>query len=62
MLPGGIALVLIAAGLLLPLASWTVPANAPLSVRLLQGDVKQDMKFEEAGVRAAIDQYQQIST
>ncbi|MDR6420138.1 apolipoprotein N-acyltransferase [Paraburkholderia phenoliruptrix] len=61
-LPGGIALVLIAAGLLLPLASWTVPANAPLSVRLLQGDVKQDMKFEEAGVRAAIDQYQQMIT
>jgi len=61
-LPGGIALVLIAAGLLLPLATWTVPANAPLAVRLLQGDVKQEMKFEEAGVRAAIDQYQQMIT
>ncbi|HEX7935872.1 MAG TPA: apolipoprotein N-acyltransferase, partial [Paraburkholderia sp.] len=53
---------LIAAGLLLPLARWTTPANAPLTVRLLQGDVKQDMKFEEAGVRAAIDQYQQMIT
>ncbi|MBW9103349.1 apolipoprotein N-acyltransferase [Paraburkholderia phenoliruptrix] len=61
-LPGGIALALIAAGLLLPLATWTVPANAPLAVRLLQGDVKQEMKFEEAGVRAAIDQYQQMIT
>ncbi|CAB3649060.1 apolipoprotein N-acyltransferase [Paraburkholderia rhynchosiae] len=60
--PGGIALALIAAGLLLPLAKWTVPANAPLTVRLLQGDVKQEMKFEEAGMRAAIDQYQQMIT
>lgn len=60
--PAGIAVALIAAGLLLPLAKWTVPANAPLTVRLLQGDVKQDMKFEEAGVRAAIDQYQQMIT
>ncbi|WP_027212539.1 apolipoprotein N-acyltransferase [Burkholderia sp. WSM2232] len=61
-LPGGIALALIAAGLLLPFATWTVPANAPLAVRLLQGDVKQEMKFEEAGVQAAIDQYQQMIT
>ena len=61
-LPGVIALALIAAGLLLPLAQWTVPANAPLTVRLLQGNVKQDMKFEESGVRAAIDMYQQMIT
>jgi apolipoprotein N-acyltransferase len=60
--PGGVALALIAAGLLLPLVQWTVPANAPLTVRLLQGDVKQEMKFEEAGMRAAIDQYQQMIT
>jgi apolipoprotein N-acyltransferase len=60
--PAGVALALIAAGLLLPLARWTVPANAPLTVRLLQGDVKQEMKFEEAGMRAAIDQYQQMIT
>jgi apolipoprotein N-acyltransferase len=60
--PGVAALALIAAGLLLPLVQWTVPANAPLTVRLLQGDVKQEMKFEEAGMRAAIDQYQQMIT
>ncbi|NKJ46152.1 apolipoprotein N-acyltransferase [Burkholderia sp. SG-MS1] len=60
--PAGVALALIAAGLLLPLVQWTVPANAPLTVRLLQGDVKQEMKFEEAGMRAAIDQYQQMIT
>ncbi|WP_027800166.1 apolipoprotein N-acyltransferase [Paraburkholderia dilworthii] len=60
--PAAVALALIAAGLLLPLVKWTVPANAPLTVRLLQGDVKQEMKFEEAGMRAAIDQYQQMIT
>jgi apolipoprotein N-acyltransferase len=60
--PGGIAVALIAAGLLLPLVQWTLPANAPLTVRLLQGNVKQEMKFEEAGMRAAIDQYQQMIT
>jgi apolipoprotein N-acyltransferase len=60
--PGGVAIALIAAGLLLPLAQWTLPANAPLTVRLLQGNVKQEMKFEESGMRAAIDQYQQMIT
>ncbi|TDY24191.1 apolipoprotein N-acyltransferase [Paraburkholderia sp. BL6665CI2N2] len=60
--PGAIALALIAAGLLLPLVQWTVPANAPLTVRLLQGNVKQEMKFEESGMRAAIDQFQQMIT
>ncbi|MGF6773050.1 apolipoprotein N-acyltransferase [Paraburkholderia sp. GAS199] len=60
--PALTALALIAAGLLLPLAQWTTPANAPLTVRLLQGNVKQEMKFEEAGMRAAIDQFQQMIT
>ncbi|WGS49338.1 apolipoprotein N-acyltransferase [Paraburkholderia sp. D15] len=61
-LPGVFALALIAAGLLLQLAHWTLPANAPLTVRLLQGNVKQEMKFEESGMRAAIDMYQQMIT
>ncbi|MBP0591074.1 apolipoprotein N-acyltransferase [Paraburkholderia sp. LEh10] len=60
--PAVIAIALIAAGLLLPLVSWTTPANASLTVRLLQGNVKQDMKFEESGVKAAIDEYQRMIT
>ncbi|SMG57146.1 apolipoprotein N-acyltransferase [Paraburkholderia susongensis] len=60
--PAGVALALIVIGLLLPLVRWTTPANAALSVRLLQGNVKQEMKFEEAGTRAAIDEYQQMIT
>ncbi|WP_233832040.1 apolipoprotein N-acyltransferase [Paraburkholderia sp. ZP32-5] len=61
-LPAGVALALIVIGLLLPLIQWTTPANAPLKVRLLQGNVKQEMKFEEAGLRAAVDEYQQMIT
>jgi apolipoprotein N-acyltransferase len=60
--PAVVALALIVAGLLLPLVQWTEPANAPLTVRLLQGDVKQDMKFEEAGVISAIDEYRRMIT
>jgi len=57
-----VAVALIAAGMLLPLVTWTVPANPPLNVRLLQGNVKQEMKFEEAGMVAAINEYQQMIT
>ncbi|MGF6531216.1 MULTISPECIES: apolipoprotein N-acyltransferase [Paraburkholderia] len=57
-----VAVALLAAGMLLPLATWTVPANAPLKVRLLQGNVKQEMKFEQAGMVAAINEYQQMIT
>ncbi|NML33611.1 apolipoprotein N-acyltransferase [Paraburkholderia antibiotica] len=60
--PASVAVALLALGLLLPLVQWTTPANAPLTVRLLQGNVKQEMKFEEAGMRAAIDEYQQMIT
>src|SRR5258708_17129729 len=60
--PAAVAVLLLAAGLLLPLVQWTVPANAPLTVRLLQGNVKQEMKFEEAGVIAAINEFQQMIT
>ncbi|NUX54311.1 apolipoprotein N-acyltransferase [Paraburkholderia youngii] len=60
--PACVALALLVIGLLLPLVQWTTPANAPLTVRLLQGNVKQEMKFEEAGLRAAVDEYQKMIT
>ncbi|HEY4353754.1 MAG TPA: apolipoprotein N-acyltransferase [Paraburkholderia sp.] len=58
--PAAIAIALIAAGLLLTLASWTHAANATLTVRLLQGNVKQDMKFDEASVIEEIAEYQKM--
>jgi apolipoprotein N-acyltransferase len=60
--PAAIAVILLVSGMLLSLVQWTVPSNAPLTVRLLQGNVKQDMKFEEAGVMAAINEFQQMIT
>src|SRR5471032_3018008 len=56
------AVVLLASGMLLSLVEWTTPANAPLTVRLLQGDVKQDMKFEQAGVDQSLALYKKLIT
>ncbi|PTB18703.1 apolipoprotein N-acyltransferase [Trinickia symbiotica] len=60
--PGLLALALIASGMLLTRVTWTLPANAPLNARVLQGNVKQEMKFDEAGVRDAIALYQRMIT
>jgi apolipoprotein N-acyltransferase len=48
--------------MLLTRTEWTLPANSPLTVRLLQGNVKQEMKFDEAGVQASIALYQKMIT
>jgi apolipoprotein N-acyltransferase len=56
------AAVLIVSGMLLSLAEWTIPANAPLTVRLLQGNVKQEMKFEQAGVDQSLALYRKLIT
>ncbi len=56
------AVVLIATGMLLSLAEWTIPANAPLTVRLLQGNVKQEMKFEQEGVDQSLALYRKLIT
>jgi apolipoprotein N-acyltransferase len=60
--PAVLALALITSGTLLTRVAWTLPANAPLSVRILQGNVKQEMKFDEAGVDAALALYQKMIT
>jgi apolipoprotein N-acyltransferase len=41
----GLAAVLMLAGLALDQLAWTSPQGAPISVRLLQGNVPQEMKF-----------------
>ncbi|MFC5431046.1 apolipoprotein N-acyltransferase [Paraburkholderia denitrificans] len=60
--PAVAALAVIVAGLLLPLVSWTEPANAPLNVRLLQGNLKQEMKFTDEGMNTALDEFQKLIT
>ncbi|KXU90593.1 apolipoprotein N-acyltransferase [Caballeronia megalochromosomata] len=60
--PGITAIVLIVAGMLLSRVEWTTPANAPLDVRLLQGNVKQEMKFEQSGVDESLALYKRLIT
>ncbi|SAL68801.1 apolipoprotein N-acyltransferase [Caballeronia peredens] len=62
LIPAATALALIVAGMLLSLVQWTTPANAPLSVRLLQGNVKQEMKFEQSGVDESLALYKRLIT
>ena len=60
--PLGLAAALLASGMLLSLAEWTTPADAPLTVRLLQGNVKQEMKFEQEGVDQSLALYRKLIT
>src|SRR5260364_258282 len=40
----------------------TTPAPPPLTVRLLQGNIEQSLKFERAGIHAALTQYIKLIT
>ncbi len=56
-------IVLLSGGLAASKISWTKPANhAPLTVRLLQGNVQQEIKFEQQGIDMAIALYQELIT
>jgi apolipoprotein N-acyltransferase len=60
--PAVVAVALIVGGMLLSLVHWTTPANSPLTVRLLQGNVKQEMKFEREGVNESLALYRRLIT
>ncbi|KND62189.1 Apolipoprotein N-acyltransferase / Copper homeostasis protein CutE [Candidatus Burkholderia verschuerenii] len=62
LIPAAKAVVVVVAGMLLSLVQWTTPANAPLTVRLLQGNVKQEMKFEQAGIDESLALYKRLIT
>ena len=61
-LPGLAAASLLALGLPLARIAWTAPAHTPLDIRILQGNIKQEMKWDEAGLRDAIALYQRQIT
>jgi apolipoprotein N-acyltransferase len=61
-LPGLAAAALLALGLPLARIAWTAPAHTPLDIRILQGNIKQEMKWDEAGLRDAIALYQRQIT
>ncbi|SDV48095.1 apolipoprotein N-acyltransferase [Chitinasiproducens palmae] len=56
------AVLVLLAGLLAGVPRFVAPDGAPLAVRLLQGNIAQDMKFGEAGVAHAIDLYRELLT
>jgi apolipoprotein N-acyltransferase len=60
--PAVVAIALLVAGMLLKQIVWTQPTGPELAVRLLQGNVKQSMKFEPTGIRDAIALYQRLIT
>jgi apolipoprotein N-acyltransferase len=54
------ALGLVAAGQALRAVAWTQPDGAPIKVRLVQGNVGQDMKFTDAGLQRAIELHSRL--
>jgi apolipoprotein N-acyltransferase len=60
--PLALALALVGGSYALAYVPWTHPSGAPLSVRLLQGNVPEDIKFSQAGIDHAIDLYQKLIT
>ncbi len=48
------------AGIALQSIHWTRPQGNPISVRLLQGNVPQDLKFDSAQLAHSLDLYRQL--
>lgn len=61
-LPLLLAVALCAVGLGLKTVSWTTPHGQPISVRLLQGNVPQDMKFAPEQIEATLSLYYNMIT
>lgn len=58
----GLLIVFPVGGLALGRVAWTEPLGAPVSVRLLQGNVPQDLKFDPVRLNASLDLYRQLLT
>ncbi|MGO4304852.1 apolipoprotein N-acyltransferase [Cupriavidus sp. RAF12] len=58
----GLAVALPLAGAVLAPISWTSPVGQPVSVRLLQGNVAQDIKFEPIGIQRSLELYRDLIT
>ncbi|CAG0954754.1 Apolipoprotein N-acyltransferase [Methylophilaceae bacterium] len=49
-------------GALLKQVPWTLPAGEPVSVALLQGNISQDLKWQEDEAQRTLDKYLQLAT
>lgn len=54
--------VLLAAGFALRQVAWTQPSGQPISVRLLQGDIPQDQKFDAGHLNDILVRYRDMLT
>ncbi|WP_245200294.1 apolipoprotein N-acyltransferase [Herbaspirillum sp. LeCh32-8] len=61
-LPLGAALLLCVAGVALRQVQWTTPQGQPISVRLLQGNIPQEMKFSNDALVSTLGMYEQMIT
>ncbi len=61
-LPLGLAAALLAAGFGLQSIDWTTAHGQPISVRLLQGNVPQEMKFDPERIEATLSLYHRLIT
>ncbi|MET3431932.1 apolipoprotein N-acyltransferase [Herbaspirillum seropedicae] len=59
-LPLCAAALLCAGGVALRLVKWTAPQGQPISVRLLQGNIPQEMKFSNDALVATLGMYEQM--
>ncbi|MEO8169576.1 MAG: apolipoprotein N-acyltransferase [Oxalobacteraceae bacterium] len=59
-IPLALALLLLAAGLGLKTIHWTSAAGQPITVRLLQGNVPQEMKFAREQISASLTLYRDM--
>lgn len=55
-------LVLLVAGFGLRQVAWTSPAGRPITVRLLQGNIPQEMKFSSEALVSTLGMYEQMIT
>ena len=58
----GVLVVVFGAGLGLKTVGWTHPEGKPISVRLLQGNVQQDQKFDGAHIANSLAMYRDAIT
>jgi apolipoprotein N-acyltransferase len=54
------AVALLGAGQALRALEWTQPTGAPIRVRLVQGNVPQNLKFSEGGMQRAVDTHARL--
>jgi len=58
----GVGVVVLAGGFVLAPIRYTSPIGQPIHVRLLQGNVAQDIKFEPAGIERSLELYRDLIT